>query len=95
MYILQIEHPVPNYDGWRKAFENDPIDRKGSGVQHYRISRKTDDRNYVIVDLEFDTLTDAEACHAKLHQLWSRVEGSVMNNAQSRIIEVIEDETIY
>ncbi len=38
MYILQIEHPVPNYEGWKKAFENDPIDRKGSGVTHYRIS---------------------------------------------------------
>ena len=95
MYILQIEHVVPNYDGWKNAFENDPIDRKGSGVQHYRISRKPDDPNYVIVDLEFDTLTEAEACHAKLRNLWNRVEGSVMNNPQSRIIEVIEDESIY
>ena len=95
MYILQIEHPVPNYNGWRKAFENDPIDRKGSGVTHYRISRKTDDENYVLVDLEFDTLNEAEACHAKLRNLWSRVEGSVVNNPQSRIIEVKEDEDIY
>ncbi len=95
MYILQIEHPVPNYDGWKKAFENDPIDRKVSGVQHYRISRKPDDLNYVIVDLEFDTLNEAKACHEKLRNLWSRVEGSVMNNPQSRILEVIEDESIY
>ena len=95
MYILQIEHPVPNYDGWRNAFENDPIDRKGSGVQHYRIYRKPDDPNYVIVDLVFDTLNEAEDSHAKLRSLWSRVKGSVMNNPQSRIIEVIEDESIY
>ena len=95
MYILQIEHPVPNYEGWKKAFENDPIDRKGSGVQHYRISRKQDDKNYVIVDLIFDTLNDAEQCHTKLRNLWNRVEGSIMNNPQSRIIEVIEDESIY
>ena len=95
MYILQIEHAVPNYDGWRNAFENDPIDRKRSGVQQYRISRKLDDKNYVIIELEFDTLNEAEACHSKLRNLWSRVEGTVMNNPQSRIIEVIEDETIY
>ena len=95
MYILQIEHPVPSYEGWKKAFENDPVDRKGSGVEHYRISRKLGDPNYVIVDLEFDTLNEAEACHEKLRNLWSRVEGSVMNNPQSRIIEVIEDESIY
>lgn len=68
---------------------------KDRGLKHYRISRKPEDSNYVIVDLEFYTLTEAEACHAKLRQLWSRVEGSVINNPQSRIIEVIEDETIY
>ena len=95
MYILQIEHPVPNYDGWRNAFENDPIDRKGSGVQSYRISRKTEDKNYVIVELVFETLSEAEGCHWKLRTLWNRVEGTVMNDPQSRIIEVIEDETIY
>ena len=95
MYVLQIEHAVPNYDAWRNAFENDPIDRKGSGVQHYRISRKPDDNNYVFVELVFNNLSDAENCHAKLKSLWSSVEGSVMNNAQSRIINVVEDEDIY
>lgn len=95
MYILQIEHAVANYDDWRNAFENDPIDRKGSGVQEYRIMQKPDDANYVIVDLVFDTLHEAEACHEKLRNLWSNVEGTVMNNPQSRILEVIEDETIY
>ena len=95
MYILQIEHPVPNYEGWKKAFDSDPIDRKGSGVRHYRISQKSDDPKYVIVELVFETLKEAEAGHEKLRKLWSRVEGSVMNNPQSRIIEVIEDEGIY
>lgn len=95
MYILQIEHPVLNYDSWRDAFESDPIDRKRSGVQHYRISRKPEDKNYVIVDLVFDTLHEAEACHEKLRSLWSSVEGLVMKDQQSRIIEVIEDESIY
>ncbi len=90
MYILQIEHPVPNYEGWEKAFDSDPVNRKQSGVRRYKISRKIDDPNYVIVDLEFDNLNDAEACHEKLRNLWNRVEGTVMNNPQSRIIEVID-----
>jgi len=25
MYILRIEHPVPDYDGWKKAFDSDPV----------------------------------------------------------------------
>lgn len=94
MYILQIEHPVPNYEGWKKAFESDPINRKQSGVRSYKISRKVDDSNYVIIDLEFDNLDEAEACHAKLRNLWSHVEGSVMNNPESRIIEVLENESV-
>ncbi len=62
MHILQIEHPVPSYEGWKKAFDRDPINRKQSGVRRYKISRKIDDPNYVIIDLEFDNLNDAEAC---------------------------------
>ena len=90
MHILQIEHPVPNYEGWKKAFDSDPINRKQSGVRRYKIPRKTDNANYIIIDLEFDSLQEAEACHAALRKLWNRVEGTVMNNPQSRILEVVE-----
>jgi hypothetical protein len=31
MIIHQIEHKVPNCDGWKKAFDSDPIDRKNPG----------------------------------------------------------------
>ena len=90
MHILQIEHPVPNYEGWKKAFDSDPINRKQSGVQRYKISRKIDNRNYVIIDLEFESLNEAEACHTALRNLWNRVEGTLMNNRQARILGVVE-----
>ncbi len=76
MIILQIEHPVPNFDGWKKAFDSDPINRKQSGVRRYKISRQADNPNYVIVDLEFDNIKDAETALAALQKLWNRVEGS-------------------
>jgi ribosomal protein L35AE/L33A len=94
MYILQIEHPVPNFEGWKKAFDSDPINRKASGVRSYKISRKADEPNYIIIDLDFDNMKEAEACHGKLRNLWARVEGSVMNDPRSRIIEVIENENL-
>ena len=31
MYILRIEHPVPDYDAWKAAFDSDPIGRERSG----------------------------------------------------------------
>jgi hypothetical protein len=90
MPILQIEHPVPNFEGWKKAFDSDPIGRQKGRVRRYKISRKIDDPNYVIIDLEFDELHDAEIFLSSLRNLWGRVEGKVMNNPQARIIEVVE-----
>ena len=90
MIVLQIEHNVPNFDGWKKAFESDPIDRKKSGVRRYRVFRPTDDPNYVIIDLEFDNITDAKAALSALRSLWVQVEGKVMVNPQTRILDVVE-----
>ena len=87
---LQIEHKVPNFDGWKKAFENDPIDRKRSGVLRYNIFRPVDDPNYVIIDLEFDNLKAAEETLAALRKLWTNVEGKIMMNPQTRILDLME-----
>ena len=43
MTILRIEHRIQNFDGWKKAFDGDPIDRKKSGVKRYRVCRPADD----------------------------------------------------
>jgi hypothetical protein len=90
MTILQIEHKVPNYDGWKKVFDSDPINRKKSGVRRYRIFRPTDDPNYIIIDLEFDTLNEAEAALAALRKVWVQAEGKVMVNPQTRILNIAE-----
>jgi len=90
MLILQIEHKVQNFDGWKKAFDSDPINRKKLGVRRYRIFRLANDPDYVIIDLEFDTLNDAEAALTALRNLWSQVEGKVMFNPQSRMLNIAE-----
>ena len=90
MTVLQIEHQVPNYEGWKKAFDSDPIDRKKSGVKRYRVYRATDDPNYVIIDLEFDNFNDAQIALNALKGLWSKVEGTVMVNPKTRILNVVD-----
>jgi hypothetical protein len=90
MIILQIEHPVASFDGWKKVFESDPVGREKGGVKRYRISRKVDDPNFVIVDLEFDDLSSAKNFLGGLRKMWGNVTGSVINNPQGRIIEVVE-----
>jgi hypothetical protein len=90
MTILRIEHKVPDFDGWKKAFDHDPINRKKSGIRRYRVFRPTDDSHYVVIDLEFDNLNNAEAALAALKKLWTQVEGKVMINPQTRILNSVE-----
>jgi len=90
MYVLRIEHPVPDYAGWKKAFESDPAGRKKSGVRRYQILRPVDNPNYVMIDLEFDTSKEAEALLAALRLVWGHVEGTVMSDAKVRIVEAVE-----
>ncbi|MBX3061703.1 MAG: hypothetical protein KF726_01945 [Anaerolineae bacterium] len=90
MILLHIEHPVPNFEAWKAAFDSDPVGRQKSGVRRYQITRPTDNPNYAIIDLEFGTLAEAEALLAAMQQVWSRVGGTVMQNPQWRLAEVIE-----
>ena len=90
MTILQIQHEVPNYDGWKRAFESDPIDRKKLGVKRYRIYRPTDDPKYVIIDLEFDNFENAQNALNALKILWNKVEGAIMVSPKAKILDVVD-----
>lgn len=90
MVILRIEHAVPDYETWKQAFESDPVGRKQSSVRRYQILRAVDDPNYVLIDLEFDTTSAAQALLAAMREVWGRVEATVMWNPQTRIVEVLE-----
>lgn len=89
--ILQIEHAVQDYDAWKQAFDSDPVGRKRGGVRRYRVLRPTDDPNYIVVDLEFDSATEAEAFRSALRNLWGRVESDLgLENPRARIVETVE-----
>ncbi|MEO6253808.1 MAG: hypothetical protein ABIO79_10905 [Ferruginibacter sp.] len=90
MTILHIEHPVPNFEGWKKVFDSDPIDRKGSGVTSYRIYRSVTDLDFVAVDLCFNNREDAEKSLAALRKLWDQVDGKIIQGPQARIMDMVE-----
>ena len=90
MTILQIEHRVPNFEGWKKAFESDPVGRKKSGVKSYRIYRLANDQDYIIIDLVFENEADASNMLLALQKLWVNVEGTVINNAKTRMLNLVE-----
>src|SRR5450432_79026 len=94
MIIVQIEHEVLNFEGRKKAFESDPINRKKAGVSHYRIFQRVDNPNFVVIDLEFDDLTRAQNTVTALKNLWERVDGKIMVNPQVRMLNLVESADI-
>lgn len=90
MPIFRIEHPVPDFDMWKRVFDEDPVQREKSGVRRYALSRPVDDANYIAVDLEFDTREEAEAFLARLRELWAGPGGRVSSEQQARILESVE-----
>jgi hypothetical protein len=68
--VVQLEHPVNDFETWKAAFDRDPVHREASGVRCYQIYRPVDDPKYIVVDLEFDDRNKAEAFRLALEDLW-------------------------
>ena len=90
MVVLQIEHTVANFNGWKQAFDSDPVGRQRMGVRRYRIMRPVGDPDFAIIELEFDTVAEAEALLAAMREVWGRVQGTLIQSPQARITEIVE-----
>ncbi len=90
MTILHIEHPVPDFDRWKQAFDSDPIDRRKAGVVRYQVARPADNARYVIIDLYFNTPGEAANALVALKNLWGQVEGTVMTGPRTTMLDVVE-----
>ena len=90
MYVLNFWHTVPDYAQWKRVFDSDPLDREGSGVRRYTVSRPVDDEHTVIGELEFDSQTEAETFSGRLREVWKSLGTGVIADAGLRITEVLE-----
>lgn len=90
MYTLHVEHGIKDFALWKQAFDRDPVDRAASGVVGHRISRPVDDPHYVVVELDFEDLSQAEQLLANLKaNVWnsSAVSPALQGAPQTRILE--------
>ena len=90
MYTLQIEHRIKDFGMWKSAFDRDPVDRAASGVTAHRISRPVEDAHYVVVELDFESLAQAEALLANLQAtVWNSAAAApaLQGAPKTRILE--------
>jgi hypothetical protein len=90
MFVLRTEHSVSDYEAWKRAFDRDPADRKGSGVFAYTVSRSVDDPDFVVIDLGFSDAAAAAAMHEKLKSVWVGLGPDVLDSPHATIFEVVE-----
>lgn len=93
MITLHIEHAIRDFDTWKAAFDRDPIGRERAGVRRHRVFRPVDDPHYVLIDLDFDSISAAEACLATLRrEVWRSAEAApaLVGSPQTRIVEAME-----
>lgn len=60
MPIPCLQHSVPSFEGWTRAFEADPVGRKASGVRRYTVHRSITDPHFVMIELEFGKVAAPE-----------------------------------
>ena len=90
MTTLHIEHPVTDFGTWKAAFDRFAELRDRSGVRGHRILRPVDDARYVVVDLDFQTVVEAEKFLDFLRTtVWSSPENApaLAGTPQTKILE--------
>jgi hypothetical protein len=90
--VVQLEHPIRDFDAWKAAFDRDPVRREASGVRRYQIYRPIDDPNFVAVDLEFDSRGEADAFKLALERLWRSPQAApaLGGTPRVRIVDMVE-----
>jgi hypothetical protein len=92
MATLHIEHPITSFDDWQDAFQRFAAMRAAAGVRRQLVQRPVDDRQYVVIDLDFDTVDAAERfLHVLEDKVWSSRESSpaLAGSPSTRILEAV------
>lgn len=77
MIILQIEHPVSDFDTWTEAFARFADARQRAGVRHHCVYRPVADPHHVVIELSFDHVDAARSFEGFLREnVWARPENS-------------------
>jgi len=93
MTTLHIEHAIADFDQWKAAFDRFGPARERSGVLAHRVYRPVDDARYVLIDLDFAALGEAQRFLKFLReQVWASPENSpaLAGTPTTRLVDLAE-----
>jgi hypothetical protein len=74
---LHIEHGITSFPIWKAAFDRFAAKRSEAGVTAHRIHQPHDDAAYVVLQLDFPSVGQAQAFREFLEtRVWSTPENS-------------------
>lgn len=72
MATLLIEHGITDFASWKAAFDRFADRRKEAGVTAHRIHQPHDDAAYVVLQLDFPSVEQAQAFRTFLEsRVWT------------------------
>ena len=93
--ILHIEHPVRDFDAWKRVFDGFHDFRVEHDVRSLRVGRRIDDESLVTIDLVFDSADAAGTFHRALKErVWSRPQATdLLTGAPSAVIQTLVEDS--
>jgi hypothetical protein len=93
MSSLHIEHPITDLATWTAAFAAFAEPRRQAGVRRELVRHPVGNRNFVVVDLDFDSVEQAEAFLGFLRsKVWAVPANApaLAGTPDARILESVE-----
>jgi hypothetical protein len=93
MATLHIEHEISDLQTWLGAFGRFAEARERAGVGSQRVAQPIDDDRYIYVELDFDTVEQAEGFKNFLEtKVWSNPEASpaLKGAPRARVLTEVE-----
>ena len=92
MFTLSIEHAITDFATWKTAFDRAAEARQRAGVVADRIRRPVGDDQYLVIELDFETMKSAESFREFLTTVvWSNPDASpaLSGSPTMRILEAV------
>lgn len=90
--IVRIDDTVRDYETWRPAFDGLERFFADAGARNCRVARFAHNPNRVVVELDFDTMVEAEDFRDDLRKLIDRPQTQMLlSSHEVSLLELVDD----